>query len=270
MTLLAAALLASTPAHALSCAWMDLRDALPQDGAVDVPTNAQPVLRLMGVSPPGSGEAGEATVTLTVVETGEELPVQVQVLEADDPTTTTWVVQPDTPLPADTTLALDVVSAEDWELDRTISFTTEAGEDDEAPAQATADALLYSRDKDEWGTWRALTVGLAGGEDEPGSWWRIELADNPDFTGARVRASLQQPARFHDDPCAEDALAASKPGETWVRVTTIDAAGNEATPAIERFDGPTNPFGCSSTGAAPGLLGALVGLLGVVGVRRRR
>ena len=270
MSLLVSALLASTPAHALSCALTYVVDTRPSSGAVDVPTNVVPALRVYDGSLPGSGRWDEVTLTLQDQATGDEFEVTVEVVEGDQPSTETWLVHPTAPLPANTDFILSLENAK--KLAETFTFSTGEGEDIDAPESAAADDLLYDREDDEWGTWLDLSVALVGGEDHPENWWRVAVADNPDFIDATVRASLTQPARFEDNPCSADAVAAEPSGDIWVRVTTIDLAGNAAESEIMRFDGAPeeSSTGCATAGAAPGPLGALVGLMGLLCIRRRR
>ena len=270
MSMLVTALLSSAPAHALSCAMTYVIGQQPTDGAVDVPVNVVPVLRIYDASPPGSGEWNEVDISMTDLATGEELALTVEVIESDGPTVETWLLHPDAPLPASTDIAVSVQSI-DAALDEQLVFSTGTEEDLEAPESAAADSLSYSHEEDEWGSWKSLTVGLTGGADHPDNWWYIELADNPDFIDAQVRTSITRPARFSSDPCSADAAAAEQPGETWLRITTFDSAGNAAEPEVTYFEeAGGGGTGCSTVATSPGPLGALAGLIGLLAVGRRR
>jgi len=268
------ALLSTTPAHALSCGDLDIADVHPSDGATEVPVNVVPVVRTYNYGSP-EWVLDNLVVRLTDTGSGAEIAVEIEAIEEDGPSLKTWLLHPEAELSPDTLFTLEISSAQENGWERAFSFSTSAEIDLDAPEPATADSLIYDRDDDDWGSWRSLTVDLEGGDDHPGNWWRIEMADNADFEGAQVRASLSQPARYFHGPCDDDAVAADEPGETWVRVTTVDAAGNEAEPQVVHFDGPTGGTGAGSTGCStvssrPGPLAAIAGLLGLVAVGRRR
>lgn len=269
MTLLVATLFASTPAHALSCALGHLASSHPADGAVGVPINAVPVVRIAGASLPGSGAWDEVSVTLTDLSDGTILDTRVEAVEVDTPTVETWRVVPEETLPANRSFRLALTDTEGM-FDEALRFSTGETADFDAPDASTADDLSYTERHDEWGGWRALTVQLSGGLDAVGNWWRIELADNPDFRDALVRTSSGQPGRFSDDPCTSDDAAFAPAAETWVRVTTVDVAGNEADPQVSHFDGDETSVGCSTTGGPPRALEGWAAILGLLFFGRRR
>ena len=269
MTLLVAALLASSPAHALSCQPSYLAEVLPIDDAEGVPVNTVPVLRIAGASPPGSGAWDEVSVTLTDLSTGAVLDAALEVVEADTPTLETWRLVPTHNLPPDRQLSLVVADSDGW-INEEIRFSTGSQTDLEAPGAASANHLSYTERSDEWGYWRALHVDLESDRAEDGAWWRIELSEDRDFTDPLVRATLGPSSRFADDPCTADAAALAPNAELWVRVTAVDAAGNEAEPQVSHFDARTASVGCSTAGARTGPLQGLAGLVGLLALARRR
>ena len=109
-------------------------------------------------------------------------------------------------------------------------------------------------------------------------WYRIELAEDASFSDAVVRGAGPNGIAFYDNPCQSDSAAFLDPATTWVRVTAIDAAGNESDsvaavpgePSATGTTGNTGNTGCSSAGLVQ--LDALALTLGMLGLfwRTRR
>lgn len=251
--LILTALVASTPAFALDCAFGP-SNSLPENGATDVPVNV--VFR--------QGWAGMSAA----------IPFHLVVDATDEAVEGTWAAAegtgvamftPDADLLPHTSYR--VVFEEDVGSDGGV-FTTGEASDDVAPDAPVIDSAIRDEGHDrDWGDWRYNHVTLSADEV---LFYRVEVADNDAFSGSR----FVEIAPWGDAETVEMNVGSGLCGgpieidrnERHMRVQAIDMAGNLSDATYVLTDGGS--AGCSSTGAAPFGLAALFGLALVV--RRRR
>ena len=112
----------------------------------------------------------------------------------------------------------------------------------------------------EWGDDYHNIVRIRGAGDPSGTMFRIELSDNRGFSNPDERIRLQRRAYISTAACINDEVATLDATQMWVRVTPIDAAGNEGPSSVV-----APQSGCTHvSGMQLGWLGILVGLIGAL------
>lgn len=248
-----AVLLMSLPAHALSCAPTVLDGTLPARGAVDVPLNVLPTISLGGFAPLDhneltlwDGDGRRVETSSVVISSGEPVVVQVQ---------------PEELLEEEQDYILAIHEHPPDGRVREVRFTTGSHLDLDSPARARIGEVVHEESLgDEWGDSHQTLVRIHGSGDPSGTLFRIELADDRSFSDATERIRLSRRARLTSSGCVIDNAATLDTTDMWVRVTPIDAAGNEGPSAVT---GPQS--GCAHvSGMQLGWLGIAVGMLGVL------
>lgn len=251
---LALALLAPSPALALSCAFGPT-NAVPADRAMDVPVNVIPRVWVVH----GGGE--DSFDWSLVDEDGQAVDVSLD--RHVQGNTTVVAVQPDADLAPETTYTLEVsMNAQPMQ---SWTFSTGSARDETAPATPTLERLRREKDRTEWGRTDHVRVEVEAAE-EPVI-YELTITE----TGADgLVGTVLNPGSGEDDVdtvwageglCGSDVLL---DGPVDVSVRAIDLAGNvsEASPSGAATGG------CNSA-AAPGGLAGLV-LLPIFSRIRRR
>lgn len=268
--MLGLALMFVTSAHALDCLPFAAGATLPADGALDVPTNAKPVVEFFGEP---SLDDGRMVFEIIDPE-GVVVPASLEILADGDPSV--WQLQPDALLaPGD---GYQLRAGFDWPdgggfEGSLTTFAVGTRVDETAPEAPVLGAVLqWSNYGGDWGPEHELTVEIASTEDASGQFYMIELADNAAMDRALLRARLGRPLTFHHGLCTFDDAAKRDPQSTWTRAVSVDGAGNisEVTMADPwaGFYECGNGGGCSTTGS--GTLGWFAALGGLLGLLRRR
>ena len=264
-------LLAIQPSHALSCADLSIYPLSPVADSVSVPLNVQPTFDVISYA--GTIALVDSSIygVRLVDEDGSVLPSQV--FSQDSESGYTFTLLPEASLEPDTDYDLEWTSNEGETWFEFSAFTTGLTDDDPPPSAPTPGALTSTDETDEWGRWAQLALELqTESTDDSGVWYRIELAEDASFSDAVVRGAGPNRIAFYDNPCQSDSAAFLDPATTWVRVTAIDAAGNESdsVAAVPGEPSATGTTGCSSAGLVQ--LDALAFTLGMLGLfwRTRR
>lgn len=260
------ALLLSLPAHALDCAPVSLGNALPADGAVDVPLNAMPTIEVYGFD-----DFDDFELRLEDGN-GDAVAAEVVELSAGDPVVVQFQPEAELGEDSDYTVVMEHFYPDGSPGEQgAVTFHTGVEVDLEAPE--AVQVLRVDREVTlggDWGNEYEVKVALEGGEDPSGSMFRVELSHSADFSETVERTRLEAPVRIFHGLCTFDAAAKRDADEMWVRVTPVDAAGNEGPSAVfePTEDGQGKEGRCAYvSGAQLGWMGVVVGLIGAL--RRR-
>lgn len=249
---------ALTPtADALSCMYGP-GDAFPLDGAVEVTLDAIPRVSLYGLM-----SLEEQEVVLIDEATGELVPVTIEVTENPGDTHMAWL-RPDSPLQPETAYSVATLSSDDLEdAWRMSTFTTGSAALAGEPAPPAVLGADRDRGRDMWGSWDWIQIEV---DSEPAT-YRIQVASSADFSDAREVDVLASTYGEGTELSVGSGVCGGplplERGEKLVRVAAVDYAGN-----VSAFSEHSSA-GCSAISGASSLTGALLGLLAVIGMRRR-
>lgn len=241
--------------------------SLPARDATEVPTNAAPVVRLMG------DEADAAGITLS---NGED---------AVPFTLSTWVTDyevfalltPDSSLPAGASLTLGLP------LHAARPFTVGSDADTTAPDVPTLGLEAYELVDSGAACFagQSVEVTLTGDADEPFLWFEVELGQRADLSDAMTFRSPEPSFHIGAVGCGAANFVDYAPGLWFARAAAVDLAGNRSGWSdIVALDGSADTStpgaddkpadcGCASADGRLGALGGLVALL-ALGARRGR
>lgn len=246
--------------------------SLPARDATEVPTNAAPVVRLMG------DEADAAGITLS---NGED---------AVPFTLSTWVTDyevfalltPDSSLPAGASLTLGLP------FHAARPFTVGSDADTTAPDVPTLGLEAYELVDSGAACFagQSIEVTLTGDADEPFLWFEVELGQQPDLSDAMTFRSPEPSFHIGAVGCGAANFVDYAPGLWFARAAAVDLAGNRSgwsdivsvdgssapdptdSAADSADDGAPADCGCASAPDGASVAGALAGLL-LWGRRRR-
>lgn len=218
----------------------------------------------VGATLPGNLAQRQPINSRVAVEVVGDNYLEINLLHADDlsevPATVEPIVElwrsvhlltPDDLLEVDTQYVVEVKWPEEFGGSHfpTI-FTTGSTEDTTAPGPATILDLVHRKTKDQWGTWEALELTLAGRADDS-VYYEMHVAQDSSFTDAELRVLFDETGGAYENPCTGvDELATQKPSSVWTRVCAVDVAGN-VSPCVERE--PSARCGCNAN-ATPAVL----------------
>ena len=262
-------LLVIQPSHALSCLEASLSPLSPAADSADVPLNAVPTFSMLSYQDVASRiDAGDYRFRL-IDDAGDT--IDTELITVDDVGSHTFSLAPADGLAPQTgyTVEWSTDGGESWS--ESSSFTTGLSEDDTPPSHPTPGTLSQTEETSEWGLWAQLSVAVdVESTDSSDIWYRVELSGDEDFSDPVVRGAPADQIVFYDNPCESDAAALLDPETSWVRLTAIDAAGNESDTVVGEAADPDGGTGCASLGTLQ--LDALALSLGLVGLlwRTRR
>lgn len=261
---LALVLALSSPAHALDCLAHGVGQMLPVDGAVAVPTNAMPVVELYGG---GALEAEELVLELADAD-GGAVPVSVEVVAEGDPMVVRLV--PEAPLAAGAGYVLSAGFVWEWDDEGVVNqhhFVVGDGPDTTPPAPVAVVAVDEHHASGDWGPEHDLFFET-GELPEPEASVLLLGLSTPDASWDRARIGAD-PVISHAY-CTFDDAAEARASELTVELVVVDLAGNRSDASVTP---PAAEEGRCGTGCAvlpASTVGWLGGLVGLVGLARRR
>jgi len=219
--------LMSGDAHALSCEY-GFSDSIPADMSVDVPTNVTPYLMF-------AGGVSDLEFSLVHLASGELVRVEAEALGNQD----IMQVRPQEELQPNSQYELRFINDEYQMYPDTVTFTTGAEADLEAPEAPQIIDIERDYGWDMWGSWRWLDIELAPASAQ--NIYRLEVADNENFANSEIiyTESYDSIVSIGQGLCAKNMQKDARDVK-WVKVSTLDLAGNSSG-ALEAFQ-----RGCSS------------------------
>ncbi|MEL6342156.1 MAG: hypothetical protein AAFV53_03425 [Myxococcota bacterium] len=248
-------------ADALSCL-AGPGDVLPRDGARDVPVDAIPRIAMH--------YGQQEHVTIQLVEAGSDAVISTTQELVDNPGSTELLyLIPDASLSPETDYRIESL----WEGETApwvhATFTT-----GDAEMTATVEApivLDVSRDqgRSEWGSWRTINVDVDVDGAPPAS-YLVQVSESEDFSEVQ---EIEMLGGIHDEGERRLGVGSGECGGTislesgryHVRVASVNYQGERSD-----FVDAGSSLGCSAAAGGATLWGALLGFIGVCGLRRRR